>query len=169
MGHPLDKYVSKFSNDVIKGPAAAGEPSSKPQDRSGQWRLPSNVCCFIGCWKAVLMSPQCQSFSKFGSYSKYISLSSIFINRNLTVIFWYVVVYAFTPMCDKNLTCMIVKNSAIGIFPKIMVRALLIMMVRDDMIDHTPPFYSLWSSFNRTEPRPVVRPAEDRGQRGPWS
>ena len=39
-------------------------------------------------------------------------------------------------------------NSAIGIFPQIMVRALVIMMVRDDMLDHTPPLYSLWSSFN---------------------
>ena len=31
------------------------------------------------------------------------------------------------------------KNLAIGIFPQIMVRALVIMMVRDDMLDHTPP------------------------------
>ena len=96
MAHGLDKCVSKFSDGVIKGSAAAGEPSSKPQDWSGQWRLPSNACCFIGCCKAVLMSPQCQSFSKFGSYSKYISLSSTFIKWNFTAIFWYVVVHAFT-------------------------------------------------------------------------
>ena len=86
MGQGLDKCVSKFSDGVIKGSAAAGEPSSKPQDWSGQWRLPSNDCCVIGC-KAVLMSPQCQSFSKFGSYSKYISLSNTFIKWNFTAIF----------------------------------------------------------------------------------
>ena len=125
MGHSLDKCVSKISDDVIKGPAAAGEPSSKPQNWSGQWRLPYNACCFIGCCKAVLMSPQRQSFSKFGSYSKYISSSSTSINRNCTVIFWYIVVCAFTHMCDKNQSCMIVKNSAIGIFSQIMVRALV--------------------------------------------
>ena len=34
---------------------------------------------------------------------------------------------------------MIDKNSAIGIFPQIIVRALVIMMVRDDKLDHTPP------------------------------
>ena len=42
-------------------------------------------------------------------------------------------------MCNKNQSCMIDKNSAIGIFPEIMVRALLIMMVRDDMLHHAPP------------------------------
>ena len=42
-------------------------------------------------------------------------------------------------MCDKNQSCMIDKNSAIGIFSQIMVGALIFMMVRDDMIDHTPP------------------------------
>ena len=42
-------------------------------------------------------------------------------------------------MCDKNQSCMIYNNSAIGIFPQIMASALVIMMVRDDMLDHTPP------------------------------
>ena len=34
---------------------------------------------------------------------------------------------------------MINNNSAIGIFPQIMGRALVIMMVRDYMLDRTPP------------------------------
>ena len=41
-------------------------------------------------------------------------------------------------MCGKNKSCMIDKNSAIGILPQMMVRARVIMMVRDDMLDHTP-------------------------------
>ena len=42
-------------------------------------------------------------------------------------------------MCDKNESCIIDKNSAIGNFPQIMARAVVIMMVRDVMLDHTPP------------------------------
>ena len=42
-------------------------------------------------------------------------------------------------MCDKIKSCMMDKNSTIGIFSQIMVRALVIMMVRNDMLDHTPP------------------------------
>ena len=42
---------------------------------------------------------------------------------------------------------MIDKNLAIGIFAQIMVRALVIMMARDDTLYHTPPLYSLLSSF----------------------
>ena len=42
-------------------------------------------------------------------------------------------------MGDKNQSCIINNNSAIRIFPQIMVRALIIMMVRDEMLDHTPP------------------------------
>ena len=68
------------------------------------WAMKTAISCFIGCWKAVLMSPQCQSFSKFGSYSKYISTSSTFIDRNFTVIFWYVVVYAFTHVCVTKIS-----------------------------------------------------------------
>ena len=41
-------------------------------------------------------------------------------------------------MCGKNKSCMIDKNSAIGIFPQMMVRARVIMMVRDYMLDHIP-------------------------------
>ena len=33
---------------------------------------------------------------------------------------------------------MIDKNLAIGVFPQIMVRALVIMVVKDDMLDHIP-------------------------------
>ena len=42
-------------------------------------------------------------------------------------------------MCDKIYSCMADKILAIGIFPQIMVSALVIMMVRYDMLDHTPP------------------------------
>ena len=69
---------------IIKGPEAAG--SRHPNHKIG---LGSEDCCLIGCCKAVLISPQCQSFSKFGSYSKYISLSSTFMSMNFTVIFCY--------------------------------------------------------------------------------
>ena len=36
--------------------------------------------------------------------------------------------------------CMVDNSLAFGIFPQIMVRALIIMMVRDDLLDHTLPF-----------------------------
>ena len=42
-------------------------------------------------------------------------------------------------MCDKIESCKFDKNVAIGIFPQIMVRDLVIMMVGDDMLDHIPP------------------------------
>ena len=44
---------------------------------------------------------------------------------------------------------MIDKNSAIGFFPQIMVTVRVILMVRDDMLDHTLPFYRLWPSSKR--------------------
>ena len=56
---------------------------------------------------------------------------------------------------------MIDKNSAIGTFPQIMVRALVIMIVKDVMSDHTPHFYSLLTSFKtryhngKTYSRPI--------------
>ena len=49
---------------------------------------------------------------------------------------------------------MIDKNLAIGIFPQIMVRPLVIMMARDDILDHTPPLYSLLASFKLINPGP---------------
>ena len=67
------------------------------------------------------------------------------------MIFWYVIMYAFTHMCDKIQPYMFDKTLGIGIFPQILVWALVIMMVRDDMLDHTPPLNSLRPSFKCTK------------------